>query len=83
MRWVLIFSEVYSDSHIHQVARDPNLIVKLSRMDEWAEDYPDVMGPRNAYFYFGPYNSPGRLAYGGGAPNSMLLFCRKKKDSSG
>ncbi|TDL30062.1 hypothetical protein BD410DRAFT_780588 [Rickenella mellea] len=67
---------------VEKVAKDPNLIVKISRRDEWALQHPGIMGPRNAYLYFGPSNCPGQLAYGNSEPTAMSLYLQKKKGSS-
>ncbi|KAH8118840.1 hypothetical protein DFH11DRAFT_1503211 [Phellopilus nigrolimitatus] len=65
-----------------KVVQVPNLVVQLSRQDEWALQHPDIIGPRNAYFYFGPSNSPGQVAYGNGERVAMSYYLRKKKDAS-
>jgi hypothetical protein len=60
----------------------PTAIVQLSRQDAWAAKHSDVIGPRNAYFYFGPSSSPGQLAYGNGERIAMAYYLRKKRDNS-
>lgn len=60
----------------------PNVVVLLDRKDEWAAKHPEVLGPRKAYFYFGPSNSPGQVAYGNGERIAMTSYLRKKKDNS-
>ncbi|KAI5117047.1 hypothetical protein M0805_007904 [Coniferiporia weirii] len=72
-----LFSRIRS-----KVVQVPNLVVQLSRQDEWALQYPDVMGPRNAYLFFGPSNSPGQVAYGNAERVAMAYYLRKKKDAS-
>lgn len=47
-----------------QAAQSPNLVIRLARHIPWAQQYPNVMGPENAYFYFGPETSPGYIVYG-------------------
>lgn len=68
--------------HVLKVARDPNLIIQLSRQDEWANEHLDIMGPRNAFFYFGPSNSPGQLAYGNAGRVGMIYYLRKRRETS-
>ena len=65
-----------------KVIQVPNVVVQLTRHDEWASQYPGVMGPRNAFLYFGPSNSPGQVAYGNGDRVPMPYYLRKKKDGS-
>lgn len=65
-----------------QVHVSPNLVVQLSRKDDWAALHPAVMGPRNSYLYFGPNIAPGQLAYGNGEKFGMGYFLRKKKEGS-
>jgi len=67
---------------VEKVAKDPNLIVKLNRLDDWAQRYPDILGPRNSYFYFGPSLSPGQLAYGNTERIPMAFYLRRKKEAS-
>ncbi|KAJ3906558.1 hypothetical protein F5879DRAFT_797391 [Lentinula edodes] len=45
-------------------SQSPNLVIRLARHIPWAQQYPNVMGPENAYFYFGPETSPGYIVYG-------------------
>ncbi|KAL5507748.1 hypothetical protein ACEPAH_5366 [Sanghuangporus vaninii] len=65
-----------------KVIQVPNVIVQLTRHDEWTSQHPDIMGPRNAFLYFGPSNSPGQVAYGNGQRVPMPYYLRKKKDGS-
>ena len=58
------------------------VVVQLSRRDEWASQHTDIMGPRNAFFYFGPSNSPGQLAYGNAERVAMAYYLRRKRDVS-
>ncbi|THH06628.1 hypothetical protein EW145_g3962 [Phellinidium pouzarii] len=67
---------------VSKVVQVPTLVVQLSRQDEWALQYPDIMGPRNAFFYFGPSNSLGQVAYGNAERVGMAYYLRKKKDAS-
>ncbi|PAV21447.1 hypothetical protein PNOK_0407400 [Pyrrhoderma noxium] len=60
----------------------PNMVIHLIREERWAVQYPEIMGPRNAFFYFGPSSSPGQLAYGNGEPAPMLDYLQKKREGS-
>ncbi|THU91044.1 hypothetical protein K435DRAFT_820965 [Dendrothele bispora CBS 962.96] len=42
----------------------PNLVIRLSRESNWAQQIAYVMGPDNSYFYFGPGNTAGYIMYG-------------------
>ena len=65
-----------------QVEEDPNLIMRLTREAPWAQQHPDIMGPSNSYFYFGPSRAPGYLVYGNSPSQSMSSARRQKKDNS-
>ena len=58
------------------------MVIHLIREERWAVQYPEIMGPRNAFFYFGPSSSPGQLAYGNGEPAPMLDYLQKKREGS-
>ncbi|KAJ3761996.1 hypothetical protein EV361DRAFT_796641 [Lentinula raphanica] len=64
------FNNRYEDSEgrlafsLYLASQSPNMVIRLARHIPWAEQYPNVMGPENAYFYFGPEMSPGYIVYG-------------------
>ncbi|KAJ3781069.1 hypothetical protein GGU11DRAFT_380094 [Lentinula aff. detonsa] len=64
------FNNRYEDSEgrlafsLYLASQSPNLVIRLARHIPWAQQYPNVMGPENAYFYFGPEMSPGYIVYG-------------------
>ncbi|KAF5336219.1 hypothetical protein D9757_011306 [Collybiopsis confluens] len=49
---------------LYLASESPNLVIRLARHTPWAQYYPNVMGPENAYYYFGPETSPGYIMYG-------------------
>ncbi|EJD01698.1 uncharacterized protein FOMMEDRAFT_89899 [Fomitiporia mediterranea MF3/22] len=65
-----------------KVVQVPNVVVQLTRHDDWAAQHTQVMGPRSAFLYFGPFNSPGQVAYGNGERVAMSYYLRKKKEGS-
>ncbi|KAH9927342.1 uncharacterized protein B0H18DRAFT_875845 [Fomitopsis serialis] len=64
------------------IEEDPNLIMRLTREKPWTQQHPDIMGPSNSYFYFGPNRAPGYLVYGNSPPQSMANARRQKRDNS-
>ncbi|KAH7926798.1 hypothetical protein BV22DRAFT_1032544 [Leucogyrophana mollusca] len=64
------------------VEEKPNLVVQICREAEWSQQHPDIMGPSNAYLYFGPSRTPGYLVYGNGPTQPMTSSIRQKKDAS-
>ncbi|KAF8138830.1 hypothetical protein EV363DRAFT_1522831 [Boletus edulis] len=60
----------------------PTIVVQVAREPEWSQQHPDIMGPNNAYLYFGPNKSRGFLVYGNGKEVPMAHQIRQKKDSS-
>lgn len=67
---------------VRKVVQVPNVVVQLTRQEEWAQQHTDVLGPRSAFLYFGPSNSPGQVAYGNGGRVPMSYYLRKKKEGS-
>jgi hypothetical protein len=65
-----------------QVENTPNIVTKLTREAEWAQQHPDIMGPQNSYFYFGPSKSPGYLVYGNLPSQAMSDSMKQKKETS-
>ncbi|KIJ69824.1 hypothetical protein HYDPIDRAFT_22984 [Hydnomerulius pinastri MD-312] len=61
------------------VHETPNIVVQVAREAEWSQQHPDIMGPSNAFLYFGPSKSPGFLAYGNGQEVKMADHVRQKK----
>lgn len=70
------------DQFFLQVEEKPNLIVKLTREEDWTKQHSDIMGPDNSYLYFGPSRSQGYLVYGNGEPKSMAEARTQKKEAS-
>ncbi|TBU45200.1 hypothetical protein BD309DRAFT_1071558 [Dichomitus squalens] len=64
------------------VDENPNLIMKIAREAPWAEQHPDIMGPSNSYFYFGPNRTPGHFIYGNSTYFSMAQARLRKKENS-
>ncbi|EIN11032.1 hypothetical protein PUNSTDRAFT_142896 [Punctularia strigosozonata HHB-11173 SS5] len=61
----------------------PNAIVKVAREPSWSQHHPEVMGPSNAFLYFGPSKTPGYLAYGNDpTTHPMVSALKQKKDTS-
>ncbi|KAI9574327.1 hypothetical protein HD554DRAFT_2165817 [Boletus coccyginus] len=60
----------------------PNIVVQVAREPEWCQQHPDIMGPNNAYLYFGPNKARGFLVYGNGREVPMANQIRQKKDGS-
>ncbi|OCH94507.1 hypothetical protein OBBRIDRAFT_789195 [Obba rivulosa] len=67
---------------IRAVEENPNLIVKVTRELDWSQQHPDVMGPDNSFFYFGPSRTPGFLIYGNTPHQPMANSRRQKKETS-
>jgi len=67
---------------IKAIEERPNLIVKITRELDWSQQHPDVMGPDNSFFYFGPSRTPGFLIYGNALQQSMQNSRRQKKETS-
>jgi hypothetical protein len=65
-----------------QVEDRPNLVLKLSREAEWAQQHPDIMGPNASFFYFGPSRSAGVLAYGNTPTQPMTNSMKRNKEGS-
>ena len=65
-----------------QVEATPNIVTKLTREAEWAQQHPDIMGPSNSFFYFGPSKTPGYLVYGNLPSQAMSESLRQKKEAS-
>lgn len=65
-----------------QVEERPNLVLKLIREPQWAQQHPDIMGPSSSFFYFGPSRTPGHFAYGNSQPQPMPSALRRKKDGN-
>jgi hypothetical protein len=65
-----------------KIEGNPNLLVKLTRESQWAELYPEIMGPTASFLYFGPSQTPGYIVYGNGPSIHMTYSMRQKKDSS-
>ncbi|PCH40747.1 hypothetical protein WOLCODRAFT_88793 [Wolfiporia cocos MD-104 SS10] len=65
-----------------KVEEDPNLIMRITREASWAQRNPQVMGPSNSYFYFGPSRVQGYLVYGNSPPQSMRNARRQKRENS-
>lgn len=65
-----------------QVDENPNLIMKIAREAPWAQQHPDIMGPSNSYFYFGPNRTPGHLIYGNSTYQTMAQARNRKKENS-
>jgi hypothetical protein len=65
-----------------QVEHTPNIVTKLTREAEWAQQHPDIMGPSNSFLYFGPSKTPGYLVYGNLPSQAMADSLRQKKDTS-
>ena len=64
------------------VDHGPNIIVRLTREAEWSQQHPDIMGPSNAYLYFGPSKTIGYLVYGNLPSQPMSESLRQKKETS-
>jgi hypothetical protein len=67
---------------IVQVEHTPNIVTRLTREAEWAQQHPDIMGPSNSFFYFGPSKAPGYLVYGNLPSQAMSDSMRQKKETS-
>lgn len=67
---------------IIQVDENPNLIMKVAREAPWAQQHPDIMGPSNAFLYFGPGRTPGHLIYGNSTYHTMAQARNRKKETS-
>lgn len=67
-----------------QISQIPiaNVVIRLTREDDWAQNHPDIMGPRNSFFYFGPSRSTGHLIYGNTPEQAMADSMIQKKDTS-
>lgn len=65
-----------------QVVPIPNVVAKISRHEDWTTRHAEIMGPSNAYFYFGPSNSPGQVAYGVAQPRIPMAYYLRRKGSS-
>jgi len=57
-------------------------VTKLTREAEWAQQHPDIMGPSNSFFYFGPSKTAGYLVYGNLPSQAMSDSMRQKKETS-
>ncbi|OJT15495.1 hypothetical protein TRAPUB_7366 [Trametes pubescens] len=64
------------------VDENPNLIMKVAREAPWAQQHPDIMGPSNAFLYFGPGRTPGHLIYGNSTYHTMAQARNRKKETS-
>ncbi|KAF9068146.1 hypothetical protein BDP27DRAFT_1327698 [Rhodocollybia butyracea] len=61
----------------------PNLVIRLARQIPWTQQFPNVMGPENAYFYFGPGNTPGYIVYGNNRISlPMAHMSRQQREGS-
>ncbi|RDX55320.1 hypothetical protein OH76DRAFT_1396706 [Lentinus brumalis] len=67
---------------VTMVDENPNLIMKVSREAPWAQQHPEIMGPSNSYFYFGPNRSPGHFIYGNSTYHTMAQARNRKKENS-
>ncbi|KAF8841573.1 hypothetical protein BDN67DRAFT_1010506 [Paxillus ammoniavirescens] len=67
---------------VKTVHETPNSVVQVAREAEWSQQHRDIMGPCNAYLYFGPSKSRGFLVYGNGPEVAMANHIRQKKDAS-
>ncbi|KAG9317769.1 hypothetical protein JVU11DRAFT_1989 [Chiua virens] len=67
---------------VKTVHEQPNIVVQVAREAEWCQQHPDIMGPNNAYLYFGPNRARGFLVYGNGMEVPMAHHLRQKKDNS-
>ena len=65
-----------------QVDENPNLIMRVSREAPWAQQHPDIMGPSNSFFYFGPNRTPGHFIYGNSTYVTMAQARTRKKENS-
>ncbi|THH18394.1 hypothetical protein EW146_g2592 [Bondarzewia mesenterica] len=67
---------------IQEVDRSPNILVRLRREAPWALQHRDIMGPSDAFFYFGPSNMPGYIVYGNTPEQPMNTAVRRKRSAS-
>ncbi|KIY68417.1 hypothetical protein CYLTODRAFT_261770 [Cylindrobasidium torrendii FP15055 ss-10] len=64
-------------------AEAPNLVIRLARDVTWAQLHPAIMGPANAFFYFGPRNAAGYIVYGNNRVNvPMPYLTRQQREGS-
>ncbi|OBZ70467.1 hypothetical protein A0H81_09559 [Grifola frondosa] len=67
---------------VNMVEEDPNLIMRITREAQWAQQHPDIMGPSNSYFYFGPSRAQGYLVYGNSSTSQQMANARRQKKES-
>ncbi|KIK53001.1 hypothetical protein GYMLUDRAFT_77599 [Collybiopsis luxurians FD-317 M1] len=76
------FNNRYEDPE-GRASHFPNLVIRLTRHTTWAQHCPNVMGPENAYYYFGPDTSPGYIVYGNnGIEIRMSYLSRQQREGS-
>ncbi|KAF9004310.1 hypothetical protein BDQ17DRAFT_1424751 [Cyathus striatus] len=67
---------------IAEASRQPNIIIRLTRELVWSKLHPNIMGPDNSFFYFGPERRQGQLAYGGNNGIHMAFLREQKREGS-
>ncbi|TFK96817.1 hypothetical protein BDV98DRAFT_586058 [Pterulicium gracile] len=67
---------------IREADRSSNVVLRISREQAWAEGHQNIMGPSNAFLYFGPNNSMGHIVYGSGPVNHMATALRQHREGS-
>ncbi|TFK43991.1 hypothetical protein BDQ12DRAFT_203849 [Crucibulum laeve] len=61
----------------------PNMVIRITREAAWSQQHPSIMGPDNAYLYFGPDNGQGTYAYGNNRQTIHMSWLRiQRRDNS-